>query len=118
MLKPGQHNQLDEWVHRPVVKDGAVQVASGMAFQCDIIPFPTGPGRALNCEDPVVIADEDLRNELAHKYPAVWGRIVARQRFMRDEIGIRLADEILPLSSSPAYLPPFWLDHDRVYVRL
>ncbi len=118
MLNPGHLTHLDEWVHSPVVKDGAVQVASGMAFQCDIIPFPAGLGRALNCEDPVVIADEDLRNELAHKYPAVWGRIVARQRFMCDEIGIRLADEMLPLSSSPAYLPPFWLDHDRVYVRL
>ncbi len=117
MLNPGHLTHLDEWVHSPVVKDGAVPVASGMAFQCDIIPAPAGPGRALNCEDPVAIADADLRNELANGYPDVWERIVSRQRFMRDEIGIRVADEVLPLSSSPAYLPPFWLDHDHVYVR-
>ena len=72
----------------------------------------------MNCEDPVVIADADLRSELDNRCPDVWERIVSRQRFMRDEVGIRVADGLLPLSSSPAYLPPFWLDHDHVYVRL
>ena len=117
MLNPGHLTHLDEWVHSPVVKDGTVPIASGMALQCDIIPTPAGLGRALNCEDPVVIADADLRSELANKYPDVWERILSRQRFMRDEIGIRVADGLLPLSSSPAYLP-FWLDHDHAYVRL
>lgn len=118
MLNPGHLTHLDEWVHSPIVKDGTVPIASGMALQCDIIPTPAGPGRALNCEDPVVIADAALRSELANRYPDVWERIVSRQRFMHDEIGIRVAEGLLPLSSSPAYLPPFWLDHDHVYVRL
>jgi hypothetical protein len=118
MLNPGHLTHLDEWVNSPIVKNGTVPIASGMVYQCDIIPTPAGPGRALNCEDPVAIADADLRSELANRYPDVWERIVSRQRFMRDEIGIRVADGLLPLSSSPAYLPPFWLDHDHVYVRL
>jgi hypothetical protein len=117
MLNPGHLTHLDEWVHSPIVRDGNVPLASGMVFQCDIIPTPAGPGRALNCEDSVAIADEGLRKELSTRYPSLWRRILDRQRFMRDELGIGLADEILPLSSSPAYLPPFWLDHDHVYVR-
>jgi hypothetical protein len=117
MLNPGHLTHLDEWTNSPIRKDGNVPIDSGMVFQCDIIPTPLGPGRALNCEDTVAIAGAGLRRELADKYPDIWERISARQRFMRDEIGIRLADEVLPLSSSPAYLPPFWLDPDRVYVR-
>jgi hypothetical protein len=118
MLNPGHLTHLDEWVHSPIMKGGTVPITSGMALQCDIIPTPAGLGRSLNCEDPVVIADKNLRSELANEYPDIWGRIVARQRFMRDQIGIELPDEVLPLSSAPAYLPPFWLDHDHVYVRL
>ncbi len=117
MLNPGHLTHLDEWTNSPIVKGGSVPVGSGMVFQCDIIPTPLGPGRALNCEDGVAIAGAELRRELAEDYPDVWERISARQRFMRDEIGIQLRDEVLPLSSSPAYLPPFWLDPDHVYVR-
>jgi hypothetical protein len=118
MLNPGHLTHLDEWTNSPIVKGGNVSIGSGMAFQCDIIPTPLGPGRALNCEDGVAIAGAELRRELAEAYPDVWERVSARQRFMRDEIGIELRDEVLPLSSSPAYLPPFWLDPDHVYVRV
>ncbi len=66
----------------------------------------------------MAIVGAELRRELADKYPYVWERVSAQQRFMRDEIGIRLPDEVLPLSSCPAYLPPFWLNPDHVYVRV
>ena len=118
MLNPGHLTHLDEWTNSPIVKGGSVSISSGMVFQCDIIPTPLGPGRALNCEDGVAIADAELRRALAEDYPDVWERVSARQRFMREEIGIELRDEVLPLSSSPAYLPPFWLDADQVYVRV
>jgi hypothetical protein len=84
-----------------------------MAFQADIIPTPMPPGRAVNCEDPVVFADEDLRLELSQRYPDVWSRIQARQEFMRQSLGIQIRDEILPLSSMPAYLPPLWLSSSK-----
>jgi hypothetical protein len=32
---------------------------------------------------------------------------------MQDRLGIALADEVLPLSGTCGYLPPFWLDLDR-----
>jgi hypothetical protein len=113
-LNPGHLTGLDEWVHSPVVPGGTGALASGMAFQCDIIPTPLPPGRAVNCEDPVVFADAALRDELARRYPAVWGRIVARQGFMRDSLGIALRDDVLPLSTMPAYLAPLWLAPERV----
>jgi len=41
-------------------------------------------------------------------------RIEARQRFVRDELGIPIRDSILPLSSTPLCLPPFWLAAGRL----
>jgi hypothetical protein len=33
---------------------------------------------------------------------------------MADSLGIRLHDDVLPLSNIPAYLPPFLLSPDQV----
>lgn len=33
----------------------------GMAFQCDMIPVPMPEGWVINCEDPVVFAEAELR---------------------------------------------------------
>ena len=87
-----------------------------MAFQCDIIPDNARPGWAANCEDALVLADEGLRAEIARRHPGAWRRIEERRRFMRERLGIALADELLPLSSIPAYFPPFWLDLDYALV--
>lgn len=115
-LNPGHLTSFDEWVHSPVRPGSAERLASGMAFQCDIIPTPVPAGQAVNCEDPVVFADEALRAELRERYPAVWERIAARQAFMRRELGIASGDDVLPLSTMPAYLPPLWLTPGRVLV--
>jgi hypothetical protein len=74
-------------------------------------------GWALNCEDGVVFADAALRAELNARHPAVAGRIEARRRFVRDELGIPIRDSILPLSSTPLCLPPFWLAAGRLLAR-
>lgn len=113
-LNPGHLSGHDEWVHSPVAPGSEQALGSGMAFQCDIIPVPAPPGWAVNCEDPVVFADAALRAELAARYPAAWARIVARQAFMRDHLGIAVGDDVLPLSSMPAYLAPLWLAPSRV----
>ncbi len=44
-------------------------------------------------------------------------RIAARRSFMKDKLGVVISDNILPLSSTPLYLPPFWLQSDKVLVR-
>ncbi len=115
-LNPGHLGSFDEWVHTPIRPGSAERVASGMVFQCDIIPAPLGPGQALNCEDTCAIAEAALREQLQEAFPDVWARIVQRREFMRDQLGIVLRDEVLPLSTAPAYLPPFWLCADEVCV--
>ena len=113
-LNPGHLVSYDEWVHSPIRPGSADRIASGMVFQSDIIPSPLQPGQALNCEDTCAIADGALRDELREAYPEVWARIDWRREFMRDQLGLDLAEEVLPLSMAPAYLPPFWLRADLV----
>jgi hypothetical protein len=62
----------------------------------------------------VVFADPALRDELKARHPAVAGRIEASREFVRDKLGIPIRDSILPLSSTPLCLPPFWLAAGRL----
>ncbi len=116
-LNPGHLTGHDEWIHTPIRKGSAERIASGMPFQVDIIPTPLPTGWALNCEDGVVFADAALRAELSIRHPTVSERIEARRKFVRNELGIDLRDTILPLSSTPLCLPPFWLAPGRLLTR-
>jgi hypothetical protein len=64
-------------------------------------------------ETPVIsgmnIADADLRAEIAERFPDIRERIRARQAFMRERLGIAIAEEVLPLSTVPAYFVPLWM---------
>ena len=116
-LNPGHLTGHEEWMHSPVRPDSGDKLRSGMPFQIDIIPTPLPEGQALNCEDPVTIADDSLCGELKSRHLACYNRIEARRKFMRDQLGVDLKASILPLSSTPLYLPPFWLKSDHVLAR-
>lgn len=116
-LNPGHLTGHEEWMHTPVRPKSGEKVRSGMPFQVDIIPTPLPVGQALNCEDAVTFADSTLRAELQQKHPACAARIEARRAFMRDELGVELSPSILPMSSTPLCLPPFWLRPDHLFVR-
>jgi hypothetical protein len=113
-LNPGHQISLDEWVNSPVAPGSTIELRSGMAFQVDIIPATGTDYFTTNIEDGVALADESLRDRFASRYPAAWGRIQARRRFMHEELGIALHEDVLPFSNIPAYLPPFLLSPDRV----
>jgi hypothetical protein len=70
---------------------------------------PTKTHHTTNIEDGIALADEPLRRSFKEKYPDAWRRIQQRRTFMRDVLGIRLKEEVLPFSNIPAYLPPYWL---------
>ena len=112
-LNPGHQLHLDEWVNSPVFPGSRVELRSGMALQCDIIPATGTPYFTTNIEDGVALADESLRAELAAAYPGAWERIQARRRFMADALGIDLHPDVLPLSNLAGHLPPFLLRPDR-----
>lgn len=116
-LNPGHLTGHEEWLHSPVRPGSTERLRSGMPFQVDVIPTPIPAGWALNCEDSVTFADEALRTELAARFPATWARIQARRSFMGDVLGVPLKASILPLSSTPLWLPPFWLAPDHILVR-
>jgi len=117
-LNPGHLVHLDEWVHSPIRPGARDRLVSGMALQCDIIPTSNRAGWVANCEDTVALADAELRGELERRHPAVWSRILARRAFMADELGLRVGDDVLPLSNTPAWFPPFWLAPDQVAARV
>jgi hypothetical protein len=113
-LNPGHLLALDEWVASPAWRGSPVPLRSGMVLQVDIIPATGTAHFTTNIEDGIALADEALRDDLASRFPDVWQRIGARRAFMAQELGIRLAPEVLPLSDMPACLPPFVLRPDRV----
>jgi Xaa-Pro aminopeptidase len=108
-LNPGHFIHLDEWPSSPVYAGSAVTLQSGMALQLDIIPATGTVYHTSNIEDGVALADEQLRADLAGRYPDMWRRVTARRAFMADVLGIELKPEVLPLSNLAGYLPPFWL---------
>jgi hypothetical protein len=114
MLNPGHLISFDEWVHSPIEQGSEVQLFSGMALQCDIIPTPIPVGAALNCEDSIVLADEALRAEIASRHPELWARINRNRDFMQSQLGLTLRPEMLPLSLANAYLPPAWFSPEMV----
>lgn len=108
-LNPGHFIHLDEWPGSPVAKDSTTVFESGNAIQLDIIPMTGNGYHTSQIEDGIVLADENLRGELAAKYPGAWARIQARRAMLSGTFGIELHEEVLPLSNAAGYLPPFWL---------
>jgi hypothetical protein len=116
-LNPGHLVHLDEWVHSPIRPGAPDPLTSGMALQCDIIPSTNRAGWVANCEDTVALADAQLRGVLEREQPDAWSRILARRAFMADVLGLDIADEVLPLSNTPAWFPPFWLAPEQILAR-
>ena len=108
-LNPGHFIHMDEWPGSPVSQGATTLFESGNALQLDIIPMPSNGYHTSQIEDGIVLADSALRDEIAEEYPDVWSRMQARRSRMSEFFGIELHDEVLPLSNSAGYLPPFWL---------
>ena len=107
-LNPGHLTSYEEWTSSPIRPDSLEKIRSGMVFQSGIIPTPLPAGRLMNCEDTVAVADASLRAELKTRCPGMWARVQRRQ-LMTEALGLRPAEELLPLTDGTAYLPPFWL---------
>ncbi|MDA3132528.1 M24 family metallopeptidase [Atlantibacter subterranea] len=108
-LNPGHLVADEEWMCSPIMPDSAIPLASGMLLQIDIIPSRAGYAGA-SIEDTVALADAALRAELARDYPAMWTRIIARRDYIQRYLGIRLSEDVLPLSNTVGYLRPWLLD--------
>ena len=114
-LNPGHQIHMEEWINSPFRQDSDHRLVSGMAFQCDIIAFPGEPFVGVHVEDTVIIADEQLRNEIIDTYPGVWKRITVKRKMMRETLGINIDESLLPISAIQAQFHPFLLDTSYVF---
>ena len=60
----------------------------------------------------VAIADDNLRKELEEKYPDTWNRMQVRRKYLKEELGLNLKEEILPMSDILGYLRPLLLNKE------
>lgn len=115
LLDAGHLIHLDEWFDTPFAPGSTAPLRSGTALQCDVIPVSERwPGDAANVEDSLALADEDLRAELAERYPEAWARVVARRELMTATLGYEIADELLPFSDRQGAFAPALLSPETV----
>ena len=114
LLNPGHLIHLEEWMSSPFYKGSQIKLHSGMLIQLDIIPSSQTYFSA-RMEEGFVLADETLRMALLAAFPDCYHRCLARRRFMNDVLGIRLHDDVLPLSNMPGLVLPYWLKPDTVF---
>jgi Xaa-Pro aminopeptidase len=112
-LNAGHLIHLDEWVNAPAWEGSEVELRSGMVMQADVIPsHPVYYSSRM--EDGYVLADEGLQRELGERFPALLARCRARREFLRAELGLPVADEVLPLSNVCGLVAPYVLAPQRV----
>jgi hypothetical protein len=111
-LNPGHLIADEEYLSSPFYRGSETTFKSGQIVQLDIIPSPESPYYSTNAEDGVVLADENLRNEIALKHPKVWERLEKRRKYMIEELGISLKPEVLPMSNLAGLLRPLLLNHE------
>jgi hypothetical protein len=108
-LNPGHLIHLDEWVHSPIYDGSTQALRAGMALQVDVIPATHSPYFSSNIEDGIALADAEMRQTFADRWPEAWARIQARRTFMENVLGIKLKPEVLPFSNLSAHLTPYLL---------
>lgn len=108
-LNPGHFVSGEEWLSSPFYQDSGVRLESGMMLQMDIIVSVPGYAGA-NAEDGILLADEELRKQVAEQYPNMWGRMQRRRKYMTETLGIPLSEEILPMSGLCGYMRPYLLN--------
>ncbi|MBK0091342.1 MULTISPECIES: M24 family metallopeptidase [Erwiniaceae] len=107
-LNPGHLVADEEWMSSPVYPNSSELLKSGMLLQIDIIPSVPGYN-GVSAEECIALADSSLQAKIAEAYPQLWQRITRRRDYLRDEIGIKLSADVLPLSNAVGYLRPFLL---------
>ena len=109
-LNPGHLTHTDEWTNSPIQKGSNVTVRSGMAFQCDYTVTFQKPFMSAHVEDGLIVADQQLRDEIKQISPTAWQRIKDRQDFIREVLNINLPEEVLPLSDLSCVCFPYMAD--------
>lgn len=112
-LNPGHLIGADEWISSPIFRGSPLPLRSGMAMQMDVIP--SHPVHATTrIEDGYLLADEELRAEIAARFPGMAERCGRRAAFMRGTLGFDVPETLMPLADSCGVLAPFLLAPRKV----
>ncbi len=115
-LCPGHLTAEEEWLCSPIYENSEEELKSGMIFQIDILPSVPGLPSS-NAESTVVLAGRELRKEIEEQYPEMYERMKKRREYLRNKLGIRISEDILPMCSSVAYMRPCLLSHEYALVK-
>lgn len=109
-LNPGHLIHTEEWTSSPFTKGSGWKLESGMLIQCDFTAAKPDLGISAHSEDGLMLADAHLQQKLAALAPKAYQRMRNRQQFMREVLGIQIADEVLPVSDMPGVVFPTFAD--------
>jgi hypothetical protein len=115
-LNPGHFIGDDEWVSSPFWRGSGAVLTSGSYLQFDLIPDPPRPQWGANMEDGFVVADESLRARLESSHPQIWKRFARRKGYLKDVLGIRLSEDLLPMSDLAGFYAPLLMARDKAFV--
>lgn len=111
-LNPGHLTSDEEWMASPIYPQSKETLKSGMLLQLDIIPsIPNYTGTSAECS--VLLADQVLQAEIKKTYPALWQRLNDRTKYVREVLGINVADELFFTGNAACYLRPFFLNKEQ-----
>lgn len=106
-LNPGHLIHTDEWTNSPFKLGCKEILCSGMMIQCDFTAARPDQNLIAHAEDGVILADENTRKLIKEISPSAWGRMQTRRRFMIEELGIQIAEDVLPTSDLPGVIIPY-----------
>ena len=117
-LCPGHLTAEEEWMSSPIYEESEERLKSGMIFQIDIIPSIRGYV-GVGAESTVLLASDQLKEELQKLYPEMFERMLKRKAYLEEVLGIRVSDDVLPMCSTVAYLRPVYLlNHEKALVQV
>lgn len=117
-LNPGHIIGTEEWTHSPFSKGNQTILRSGMMLQCDFTARPAEfKPLGVHIEDGVILADAELQRTIGAMAPKSLARMLERQRFMREVLGINIKEETLPTSDIAGLLFPFLASPDQVFAK-
>lgn len=114
-LNPGHYSGSDEWNNSPFFRNSPYTILNGSHIQVDMIASRTQPVMTAICEDCIVVADAALQEKLREEYPKVYGRVTERRKMIREELGIQLHDDVLPMSNLNFAYFPYMLNTGKVF---
>ena len=116
-LNAGHCTGTEEWSNAISYEGSTIPLVDGSFMQVDIIASGPGPVHNAICEDAVVIAGTELREQLRQQYPEVYERIQKRRKVMKEVLGIDLHEDVLPMSNLNGAYYPFLLNTDMVFAK-